>query len=89
MVGVYKTLFGPRFRVCGDCFDPLSGKRSYVKRKVAWKTAVNLACGLCYRQNRDGEVGSRLLRAARMETGFSDPFLLTLSKPGNYLSERV
>ena len=66
---VYKALFGPRFRVCGDCFDPLSDRRSW---------CLSLACGLWYSQSRVGDVESRLFRAARnTETGFSEPFLLT------------
>ena len=27
MAIVYKALFGPRFRVCKDCFDSLSDRR--------------------------------------------------------------
>ena len=50
---VYKALFGPRFRVCKDCFDSLSDRRSGERCEGAGKTA---ACELLYSQNRVGEV---------------------------------
>ena len=42
---VYKALFGPRFRVCKDCFDSLSDRRSDERCEGAGKTA----CELLYR----------------------------------------
>ena len=66
---VYKALFGPRFLVCKDCFDPLSDSRSDEKCEGAEKTA----CELLYSQSRVGVVRSQLFRAARnTETGFSN-----------------
>ena len=63
---VYKALFWPRFRVCKDCFDSLSDRRS---DDGAGKTA----CELLYSQSRIGVVGSQLFRAAgNTETGFSN-----------------
>ena len=56
---VYKALFGPRFRVCKDCFDSLSDRRSDERCDGAWKTA----CELLYSQSRVGVVGSQLFRA--------------------------
>ena len=49
---VYKALFGPRFRVCKDCFDSLSGRRSGKRCEGAGKTA----CELLYSQSRVGVV---------------------------------
>ena len=57
---VYKALFGPRFRVCEDCFDSLSDRRSDERCEGAGKSA----CELLYSQSRVGEVGSQLFRAA-------------------------
>ena len=51
---VYKALFGPRFRVCKDCFDSLSDRRSDERCEGAGKTA----CKLLYSQSRDGVVES-------------------------------
>ena len=66
---VYKALFGPRFRVCKDCFDSLSDRRSNERCEGAGKTA----CELLYSQSRVGVVGSQLFRAAgNTETGFSN-----------------
>ena len=66
---VYKALFGPRFRVCKDCFDSLSDSRSDERCEDAGKTA----CELLYSQSRVGVVGSQLFRAAgNTETGFSN-----------------
>ena len=66
---VYKALFGPRFRVCKDCFDSLSDRRSDERCEGAGKTA----CELLYSQSRVGVVGSKLFRAAgNTETGFSN-----------------
>ena len=66
---VYKALFGPRFRVCRDCFDSLSERRSGERCEGARKTA----CELLYSQSRIGVVGSQLFRAAgNTETGFSN-----------------
>ena len=45
---VYKALFGPRFRVCKDCFDSLSDRRSDERCEGAGKTA----CELLYSQSR-------------------------------------
>ena len=59
---VYKALFVLRFRVCRDCFDPLSDGRSYERCEGAGKTA--LRCELSYNQNRVRVVGSQLFRAA-------------------------
>ena len=65
---VYKALFGPRFRVCEDCFD-CSDRRSDERFEGAEKTA----CELLYSQRRVGVVGSQLFRAAgNTETGFSN-----------------
>ena len=65
---VYKALFGPRFRVCMDCVDSLSDRRSDIRCEGAEKTA----CELLYSQSRVGVVGSQLFRAAgNTETGFS------------------
>ena len=69
---VYKALFGPRFRVCRDCFDSLSDGRSYERREGAGKTALRWEWELLYNQNRVRVVGSQLFRAAgNTETGFS------------------
>ena len=57
---VYKALFGPRFRVCKDCFDSLSDRRSDKRCETAGKTA----CEHLYSQSRVGVVGSQLFRAA-------------------------
>ena len=66
---VYKALFGPRFRVCKDCFDSLSDRRSDERCEGAEKTA----CELLYSQSRVGVVGSQLFRAeGNTETGFSN-----------------
>ena len=66
---VYKALFGPRFRVCKDCFDSLSDRCSDERCEGAGKTA----CELLYSQSRVGVVGSQLFRAAgNTETGFSN-----------------
>ena len=66
---VYKALFGPRFRVCKDCFDSLSYRRSDERCEGAGKTA----CELLYSQSRVGVVGSQLFRAAgNTETCFSN-----------------
>ena len=43
---VYKALFEPRLRVCSDCFDPLSDRRSYESCEGAGRTIVSLACEL-------------------------------------------
>ena len=69
--------------MCGYYFDPLSDRRSYERGESAGKTAVSCAChcGHWYSQShgRVDEVGSRLSRAAgNADTGFSEPFLLTL-----------
>ena len=66
---VYKAMFGPRFRVCRDCFDSLSHRRSDERCEGAGKTA----CEPLYSQSRVGVVGSQLFRAAgNTETGFSN-----------------
>ena len=66
---VYKALFGPRFRVCKDCFDSLSGRRSDEWCEGPGKTA----CELLYSQIRVGVMGSQLFRAAgNTETVFSN-----------------
>ena len=44
----YKALFGPRFRVCKDCFDSLSDRRSDERCEGAGETA----CELLYSQSR-------------------------------------
>ena len=65
-------VFGPRFRVCRDSFDSLSGGRSYERCEGAGKTALRWECELLYNQNRAREVGSQLFRAAgNTETCFS------------------
>ena len=68
--------------MCGDCFYPLSDRRSYERYEDAWKNVVSWAChcGYWYSQSNGGvgEVGSPLFRAAgNADTGLSDPFLLT------------
>ena len=66
---VYKALFGPRFRVCKDCFESLSDRRSDERCEGAGKTA----CELLYSQSRVGVVISQLFRAVgNTETGFSN-----------------
>ena len=66
---LYKALFGPRLRVCKDCFDSLSDRRSDERCEGAGKTA----CELLYSQSRVGVVGSQLFRAAgNTETGFAN-----------------
>ena len=60
---VYKALCGPRFRVCKDCFDSLSDRRSDERCEGAGKTA----CELLYSQSRVGVVGSQLFRAAGIQ----------------------
>ena len=70
---VYKALFVPKFQVCRDCFDSLSGGRSYERCEGAEKTALRLECELLYNQNRVHLVGSQLFRATEnTETGFSN-----------------
>ena len=70
---VYKELIGPRFRVCRDCFDFLSNRRSNERCEGAGKTAVSWLCELLYSQSRVDVVGSQLSRAAgNTETGFSN-----------------
>ena len=65
---VYKALFGPRFRVCKDCFDSLSDRRSDERCEGAGMTA----CELLYSQIRVGVVGSQLFRdAGNTDTGSS------------------
>ena len=61
---VYKAQFGPRFRVCRDCFDSLSDRRSNERCEGARKTAVSWVCELLYSQSRVGVVGYQLFRAA-------------------------
>ena len=39
---MYKALFGPRSRVCKDCFDSLSDRRSGERCEGAGKTACEL-----------------------------------------------
>ena len=69
---VYKALFGPRFRVCRDCFDSLSDRRKYERCEGARKTAASWVCELLYSQSRVGVVEYQLFRAAwNTETGFS------------------
>ena len=60
---VYKALFGPRFRLCRDCFDSLSDRRSDERCEGAGKTA----CELLYSQSRVGVVGFQLFRAAEVQ----------------------
>ena len=50
---VQVIIFGPRFWVCGDRFDPLSDRRNYERCEGAGKTAVSWECGLL---SRVGEV---------------------------------
>ena len=70
---VYKALFGPRLRVCRDCFYSLSDRRSYERCEGTRKTVMSWACELLYSQNRGRVVGSQLFRAAgNTETGSSD-----------------
>ena len=66
---IYKALFGPMFRVCKDCFDSLSDRRSDERCEGAGKTAYELL----YSQSRVGVVGSQLFRAAgNTKTGLSN-----------------
>ena len=68
---VYKALFRPRFRVCKDCFDSLSHRRSHCDERC--EGAGKTACELLYSQSRVGVVRSQLFRAAgNTETGFSN-----------------
>ena len=53
---VYKALFWSSFRVCKDCFDSLSDRRSDERCEGAGKTA----CELLYSQSRIGVEGSQL-----------------------------
>ena len=70
---VYKALFWPRFRVCRDCFDFLSDRRSNERCEGEGKTAVSWVCELLYSQSRVDTLGSQLFRAAgKTETGFSN-----------------
>ena len=70
---VFKAVLGPRFRVCRDCFDHLSGRRSNERCESAGKTAVTWVCELLYSQSRVGVVGSQLFRAAgNTVAGFSN-----------------
>ena len=71
---VYKAQFGPRFRVCRDCFDSLSDGRSYERCEGSGKTALSeMGCEFLYNRNRVLVVGSQLFRAAgNTETSFSD-----------------
>ena len=56
-------------KVCKDCFDSLSDRRSDERCEGAGKTA----CELLYSQSRVGVVGSQLFRAAgNTEKGFSN-----------------
>ena len=72
---VYKALFGPRFRVCKDCFDTLSDRRSDERCEGAGKAA----CELLYSQSRVGVVGSQLFIAAgNTEAGFSNLISIAL-----------
>ena len=64
---VYKALFGPRFRVCRDCFVSLSNRRSYETCECAGKTAVSWAGELLYSKNRVGVVGFQLFRAVGIQ----------------------
>ena len=66
---VYKALSEPKFRVCKDCFDSLSDRRSDERCEGVEKTA----CELLNSQSRLGVVGSQLFRAAgNTETGFAN-----------------
>ena len=72
---VYKALFGSRYRVCKDCFDSLSDRRSDERCIGAGKTA----CELLHSQSRVGVVGSQLFRAAgNTETAFFKPYFYCL-----------
>ena len=72
---VYKALFGSRFRVCKDCFDSLSDRRSDERCEGVWKTA----CELLYSQSRVCVVGFQLFKAAgNTETASLTLFLLPL-----------
>ena len=44
---VYKAQFGPRFRMCRDCFDSMSDGRSYERYEVAGKTALRWDVSSC------------------------------------------
>ena len=68
---VYKALFGPRFRVCRDCFGSLPDRRSIERYECAGTTAVSWVCELLYSQSRVGVSGSQLFIAAgNAETGW-------------------
>ena len=83
---VYKALFGARFRVCKDCFDFLSGRRSGERCEGAGKTA----CELLYSQSRVRVVGSQLFRAAgNTETGFSNLISIAFITAWQLLTKRV
>ena len=79
---VYKALFGPRFRVCRDCFKSLSNGRSYERFEGAGKTALTWECDISYNQHRVREVGSQLFRAAgNPERGFSNLIYIAFITP--------
>ena len=62
-----------RFRMCRNCFDSLSERRSYERCDGVGKTALRMECELLYNQNRVRVVGSQLFRAAgNTEAGFSN-----------------
>ena len=65
---VYKALFGPRFRVCKDCFDSLSDRRCGKRCEGAGKTA----CELLYSQSRVVVVELSVQSCRDTETGFSN-----------------
>ena len=44
---VYEAQFGPRFRMCRDCFDSLSDGRSYERCEGAGKTALRWDVSSC------------------------------------------
>ena len=70
---VYKALFGPKFRMCRDCFESLSDRRSNERCEGAGKPALRWECELLYNQNRVRVVISQLFRdAGNTETGFSN-----------------
>ena len=79
---VYKALFGPKFRVCRDCFDSLVTDAVMKGVKVRGKTALRWECELMYNQNYVNVTGSQLFRASgNTETGFSNLIYIAFINP--------
>ena len=83
---VYKALFGPRFRVCKDCFDSLSDRRSDERCEGAGKTACELLYSRVVLVSWD--LSCLELQGLQKQASLT-LFLLPLKQPGNHLSKRV